>query len=258
MDLELFEKIISQLQGVTKEIAYHIVGDPLVLANLDKYLDITSKYGLKVSLATTGYYLPNFELHSLLHPSIKQINFSLNSYNKNAMHKEWGEYITPLLEFCDYKLIHREDIFINLRIWNLDESLSEEGFNKMVFNTLESHFNISLDYEDIMQNKPKFIRLAPKVRIHFDNYFIWPSLKSTHQSDGFCYGLSSHFGILSDGVVVPCCLDCDGVIELGNLQKESLQDILNSSQAQNIIQGFAQNKATEELCQKCEYKKRFD
>jgi hypothetical protein len=33
-----------------------------------------------------------------------------------------------------------KDFFINLRVWNLDEEESEEGFNEKFFELLERHF----------------------------------------------------------------------------------------------------------------------
>ncbi|MCI5571953.1 MAG: SPASM domain-containing protein, partial [Prevotella sp.] len=55
-----------------------------------------------------------------------------------------------------------------------------------------------------------------------------------------------------DGSLVPCCLDHDGDIILGNLLHQSLEEILSSPRAQALIDGFRHHKATESLCQNCE------
>ena len=73
----------------------------------------------------------------------------------------------------------------------------------------------------------------------------------------FCYGLKDQFGILADGTVVPCCLDSDGIINLGNIFHEDIESILNSQRAQDIADGFKCGKATEDLCKKCGYAQRF-
>jgi radical SAM protein with 4Fe4S-binding SPASM domain len=258
MDIELFSSILAQLQDITKEITFHIVGDPLVLSNLSKYLDISHHYGMKVSITTTGYYLTNFDFETFVNPAIKQINFSLNSYNKNSMDIDLAQYITPILEFSKYKISSLNNIFVNLRLWNIDESMSDRDFNSKIFGYINSYFDSDIDIDSIYQDKPKFIRVANKVRVHFDSYFVWPSIDSKHRSDGFCYGLKSHFGILSDGRVVPCCLDCDGVIELGDLSKSRLEDILKTDRTKNIQIGFQNGIAIEEFCKGCEYKNRFN
>ena len=257
MSLSFFEHVLEELRPYTKELAYHIVGDPLALSNLEAYLDITHQKGFRVSLTTSGYYLNKHALSTFLHPAIKQINFSLNSYNKNQMPLSFEAYMEPILKLCALKNEKRKELFINLRVWNMDEAQSEKTFNAHLFTLLEKSFSTSLHVKEIYENKPKSIRLDEKILLHFDEYFEWPTLDSTHQSQGTCQGMDSHFGILADGTVVPCCLDKEGVIALGDLHVNRLKDILTSSKAQTIRKGFKSGCAVETLCQKCLYKERF-
>jgi radical SAM protein with 4Fe4S-binding SPASM domain len=74
---------------------------------------------------------------------------------------------------------------------------------------------------------------------------------------GTCYGLSSHFGILVDGTVVPCCLDKEACISLGRIQNESLTEILANPRSQALLDGFRKKKLVEGLCQRCQYIERF-
>jgi len=258
MSLKVFENTIKQLPSYTKEVALHILGDPLVLSNLTSYLDILANYNLRAFITTSGYYIKNHTVKTLLHPSVKQINISINSYNKNDNIITFDEYLEPIFELIDSKLANNIEAFINLRIWNLDETMSETNFNKGFFSKVAKHFNITLDSKRIYQEKPKSIRIAYKTLLHFDSYFEWPSLDNPIYGDGTCQGLSSHFGILSNGKVVPCCLDSKGDMELGNITKEPLEKILYNSKSTSIINGFKANKALEELCQRCSYKNRFN
>ena len=73
----------------------------------------------------------------------------------------------------------------------------------------------------------------------------------------FCYGLRDHFGILCDGRVIPCCLDREGEITLGNVYETPVREILSSERAMAILHGFDNRVAVEELCQKCGYARRF-
>jgi len=253
MSLDFFEDILIQLKPYTKDIAFHVFGDPLVLSNLEKYLDISLKHNFKVHITTTGFYLKNFDLNIFLHKAIKQINFSLNSYNKNEMKCELSEYLKPMFDLCDLKLTKKIHNFINFRLWNLDEDNSEDKFNTEVFHILSNKFNIDLSNIDF--NKPK--RLENQILIDFDKYFKWPSLNDQEHTNGYCHGLSAQIAILANGTVVPCCLDSFGVINLGDLHKIPLKDILFSEKSLNIVNGFKDNIAVEELCQKCTFKNRF-
>lgn len=257
MSLDFFETVLVELQPYTKSLAFHVMGDPLTLSNLFEYLELASKHGFEVELTTSGYYLKKTPVDVLFHPAVRQLNISLNSYNKNSFDLSFEEYMDGVLRVCKDKLEKYPKPFINLRVWNLDDVLSEAEFNTKLFKKIENFFDTDINIEAIYKDKNKLLRLDSKVLLNFDNYFEWPSLNSSHDSDSSCYALKSHIGILADGAVVPCCLDGEGVINLGNLHDTSLKEVLNGQRTQNMIEGFAQAKAVEELCRKCTYKDRF-
>ena len=254
MEMKTFEKILQQLKPFTKNIALHVFGDPLTVKNLVNYLDLALQYNFKVDITTTGYYLKKFDLNLFLHPTIKQINFSLNSYNKNEMKISLEEYLSPMFELCDLKLHRNIHHFINFRLWNLDSLETEKKFNADILKLLAKQFSVALS--NITYDKP--IRLENQILINFDHYFQWPNLETQKISNGFCHGLSSQIAILSSGEVVPCCLDSFGKIDLGNIHKKTLKQILYSEKSLNIVNGFKNNIAVEELCQKCTFKERFN
>lgn len=258
MPLPFFENVLQQLRPYTRRIALHVMGDALTLSNLQDYLDIAQKHDFEVELTTSGYYLQRHKSTTLFHPAVRQLNISLNSFNKNSLTMPFDTYMDAIFYHCSQKLAHFSKPFINLRLWNLDALASETAYNKMVFEKLNAFFGSSLDEATIYEENPASIRLASKVLLDFDNYFEWPSINATHSSDGTCHGLKSHIGILANGTVVPCCLDGDGVINLGNLYEAPLTEILQAKRAQDIISGFKNFVAVEELCKKCTYKKRFD
>jgi len=183
MSLPFFEHILDELQPYTKELAYHIVGDPLTLSNLEMYLDLTCKRNFKVSLTTSGYFLAQRELKTLLHSAIKQINISLNSYNKNSMPLSFEAYMKPIINLCNAKLATAKQLFINLRIWNLDDANSEKTFNDSLFAYLEKAFNILLHVNTLQMGEKTTLRLQEKILLHFDRYFEWPSLNHNKSFD---------------------------------------------------------------------------
>lgn len=258
MELSFFRSVVRQASVYTGEIACHLMGDPLTHSNLHAYLDIIHEYGLRAVLTTSGFFLKKQTYDTLFHPCVKQINISLNSYNKNDTAVGLEQYMGPVLDLCKEKLERGAACFINLRVWNLDEIMSERHFNETLFSSLQNIFGIGLSVEEIYHQRPHSIRLAEKILLHFDTYFEWPSLSNPFYGDGSCQGLQSHIGILADGRVVPCCLDSEGIITLGNLHEKSLDEILQSKRVKNIRQGFREGKAVEELCQKCSYKERFN
>ncbi|MDP3266011.1 MAG: radical SAM protein [Sulfuricurvum sp.] len=259
MSLPFFESILIQLQEYTRDIALHVMGDPMVLSNLNDYLDVAHRLDFSVMITTSGFYLDEPRRRMLVHPCIKQVNISLNSFNKNSVSRSFEAYMDNILALCDEKLLQTHEFFINLRLWNLDEACSAEVFNEQLFTLLENHFILEEGMiRDSVSGKRQSLRLASKILLHFDRYFQWPALNNEVSGDGYCHGLSKQIAILADGRVVPCCLDGEGIIELGNLHATNLGKILASERACSIVGGFKEGKAIEELCQKCSYKKRFE
>ncbi len=257
MSIEFFDSILVQLKPFTDEVALHVMGDPMVLSNLTDYLDIVHKYKMKAMITTSGFYLDEVRRATLFHPSIRQINISLNSFNKNQTHLTLEQYLEPILHLCDEKLVAKDEFFLNLRLWNLDDINSDEVFNQELFESLESHFDLEFSLK-IVESGRQSIRLASKILLHFDHYFQWPSLLNSIVGDGYCHGGSKQLAILADGRVVPCCLDGEGVVGLGNLHSQTLREIFDSQRYKRLVDGFQNRLAQEELCQKCSYKERFN
>jgi radical SAM protein with 4Fe4S-binding SPASM domain len=238
MDLALFEKIMRELKGKSKEIALHVMGDPLLNKNLRAYLDIAAKFSHRVVLTTSGFYFDRHDKKTLFHETILQINISLNSFNKNAEKMTLKEYLEPIFELIE----HRSGIFINLRLLN-----GEKLFNAQIFDAICTRFGVKTD--------EKNIQIAPKVRLHFDELFCWPSLNAPVSEDSKCYGLNRQIAILSNGKVTPCCFDYEAKVLLGDANYESLSDILRRSSS--IALGLKSGAPTEELCRRCTYRLRF-
>ena len=98
------------------------------------------------------------------------------------------------------------------------------------------------------------IKLADNVYFEVEKEFIWPSMKNNYfNEEGSCRGLRDFIGILVSGEVIPCCLDSAGVINLGNIYKDDLCDIINSQIYKEMKQGFLNNKKIHPLCKKCNF-----
>ncbi len=258
MSLEFFESVVKQAKLFTKEIACHVVGDPLTLSNLNRYLDIIYKYNMKALLTTSGYFMKKHSHETLFHPAVKQINISLNAFNKNDTAISFEQYMRPILALCHKKVEFKKEIFINLRMWNLDTVMSEREFNSTLFKLLEKEFGVTLELNKLVTKEKKGIRLDNKVLLHFDNYFEWPSLDNLIYGHGTCQGLNSHIGILANGDVIPCCLDSEAVMKLGNIKSSLLENILCNTKSTSMVLGFKKGECSEELCLKCSYKDRFN
>lgn len=248
MDIKNFQKIAPQLSPKAKIFTFHVLGDPLLIPNLEDYLKIAQENHMKLEITTSGFYMNERNQNLLLKfENIHQINFSLVAFlDQNTISLE--NYFKNILIFCSKHLQNKSSSFINLRLWNLDIHFNPPAKNDIIYNFLENHFKTS-----IPKNQTK-IRLNRHILLHQSRTFKWPNINDKAlYKEGKCHALKEQIGILSNGTLVPCCLDTQAHINLGNIFQTSFEKLLHSSRLQAMKEAFKNNQRIENLCQKCEF-----
>lgn len=260
MNLDMFCKILDQIEGHTDHIYLHVKGEPLLHPELDHFLDICYEKGFKVNITTNGTLINEVKDKLLSKPALRQINFSLHSFDGNEGEQNKEEYINNILSLTKEALLKTE-MMIAFRFWNYEENNlvnSEKKINNRMLDTIKEEF----DMHDRIAEKvmpERGIKISDRLYLNQDRQFQWPDLNENEDDGkGFCYGLRNQVAILVNGTVVPCCLDGEGVIALGNVNTSHFSEIINSKRACSIIDGFSRREAVEELCRKCGYRKKFD
>jgi MoaA/NifB/PqqE/SkfB family radical SAM enzyme len=257
MDADLFEKIISQVAPLTEQVCFHLMGDPLVHPKLAELVEICDRYQVKIFFVTNGVLLREKQAELLLHPAFRQVNFSLHSFFDNFKDQSPDVYLERIFSYTELAFERRPDLYINYRLWNLDDPLGTGEKNREMLRRIEARFNIQIDPKRDVR-KEKSAKIRNRLYLHFDTEFIWPSLELPVLGDsGTCYGLSNHFGVLVDGTVVPCCLDKEGSIPLGNILDFPIEEILQAPRSRQILKGFQGGRLVEDLCKRCQYIERF-
>ena len=245
MSKEEFEFILDKLTQHTKYIYYHLMGEPLTHPLLPDFIKLAGEYGYK-SIITTNGTLLNKRKDELLSAGVHKVNISLHSF-EDGDDESYISYVSSLADFA--KAAAAAGTIVVFRLWNKGY---DGGKNEFALNLLAQ--NITGDWAE----NTRGIRVRDKIFVEFGERFEWPDSNAEIKGNKFfCYGLKDQFGILADGTVVPCCLDSDGVINLGNIFSEDINSILSSERATAIVEGFKKGKASETLCQKCGYAQRF-
>jgi radical SAM protein with 4Fe4S-binding SPASM domain len=254
-----FKQILDQIKPFTDYIYLHVKGEPLLHPHLGSFLDISDEKGFKVNITTNGTLIDKVADTLLDKPAVRQINFSLHSFDGNQQELSKDSYIDSILNFTNRAMVE-SSLILSLRLWNLDEALLTEDQRKRnlaIIHKIEEHFQLSYQVQGNL-SEAKALKLGKHVYLNQDYEFQWPDLKAEEDfAKGSCYGLRSQVAILVDGTVVPCCLDGEGIIDLGNIHQEKFSDIIHGERAQRIRLGFCNHTVVEELCRKCGYRKRF-
>lgn len=253
MSFEQIKQALMKVKDFADQICLHLMGEPLAHPQFKEIIDFCEQEKIFIQITTNGILAK--KLKSVLSSkTIRQINFSLQSFLDNFPDKSFPDYFNEILDFCDYLKNQNPNTYINFRLWNIGDKTIEHD---LVYEMLCHHYKVDINMNvDVSHRKSK--KVVERVYLHFDSRFEWPSLMGEYQGEiGRCHGLSSHIGIHADGTVVPCCLDKEAIINLGNIFENSIDEILSGQRAIDIISGFKNNKRVEELCKKCSYINRF-
>ena len=240
-----FTQILQKLRPWTDYLYFHLMGEPLFHPHLERYLQLAAQTGFKVILTTNGTLLEKYR-EMLLSSGVHKINISLHAFEANNLDIPFEAYLDQCFRFgqdASGKMI------ITYRLWNQGGANEQNG---KILSAMKRHF----PGEWVTESRGT--RIGQKIYLEHGDKFDWPDLSAEDQGQRvFCYGLRDQLGILCDGTVVPCCLDHEGDIALGNLLRQDMAQILSSTRAKNLYDGFSRSAATEELCRKCGYARRF-
>lgn len=255
MGLAEFEVLCRAATPLTERICLHLMGEPLTHPKFDKILAIGSRLGSKFNIVSNGLLLKKWAREIVNEQSVAQVNLSLQIHGDNFPTRDPDAYLRSVLAATSFIEELRPDVYINYRLWNLG---AFDPQNEEIFRALEAKYECELPRSVDVRAK-KGVKITGRTYLHFDTRFDWPSFENPYQGElGHCYALKNHVGILTDGTVVPCCLDKEGVMPLGNALKTSLAEILESPRAKGIRLGFDRGCREEKFCQHCTFISRFD
>lgn len=241
-----FTYLLPKLRPYTDYLYFHLMGEPLCHKLLPRFLELSQEYGFRVILTTNGTLLQERQQILLSSPALHKVNISLHAFEANDLSVPFESYLENCFAFGRAAAGKK---IVCYRLWNqggLDQK------NRQILELLQKAF------PSPWVTERRGTRLEDGVYLEKGDKFDWPDLQAPKNTGKiFCYGLHDQIGVLCDGTVVPCCLDHEGDISLGNLFSQDLGEILASPRAQKIFQGFQTGNPPEALCRRCGYAKRF-
>lgn len=245
MTMEEFRQVTDMLQGVTEYLYFHLMGEPLTHPQLPGFVRHAREQGYKPIITTNGSLLPQ-RGGELLEAGVYKVNISVHSF-EDGSREAYLDYINGCLDFADRA--SAAGVLVVFRLWN-------NGYD--AGRNVDTRALMRQRFGDDWKEGRRGIKIRERLYLEHGERFDWPDMAAEdHGECGFCYGLKDQFGVLCDGTVVPCCLDSDGLLVLGNLFETPLEEILASPRAVAIREGFARRKAVETLCRRCGYARRF-
>ena len=265
LSLEEFDLLTDKICGKVSFLYFHLMGEPLLHPLLPLFITMARKKGFKTVLTSNGTLLPR--CMQLLDTLPHKIQLSLHSHESNSLEKADADHVgraqSKLAVYMD-EVMHfstqaaQQGTCVVLRLWNQGGRDKE---NEEVVHLIERYVPTP------WKERSDGFRLDENLYLEFDRKFQWPDSREhnleekqdkTVKIEGgkkpqlFCKALLKQIGVLVDGSLVPCCLDHNGDVVLGNLFQQSLEEILSSPRAKAMLEGFKHHVASEKLCRTCE------
>ena len=249
MTVDEFTIAARKLQGAVKYLYFHVMGEPLLHEKLGDFLDIADELGFRACLTTNGTLLGEHTDNLLSHRALHKVSISLHSMEGNGV-SDLRAYLSDVWEFSEKAAA--SGVIVALRLWNIG---GKDARNGEILHFLEE----KLGEHPLDKPQPRVgnWKLAERLYLEQAERFEWPDLSAAEENVRFCLGLREQIAVLCDGTLVPCCLDHEGDIALGNLFTQELSEILNSPRAKAFYDGFSCSRPSEELCRRCGYATRF-
>jgi len=239
---EDFTRAATQLRRHSEYIYFHLMGEPLLHPLIYEFLEIAHELDFHVIITTNGTLLRERGNLLLSSPAVHKVSISLHAYEANCLEMSIDDYLDGCFDFC--RKASEAGIISVMRLWNIGGDNSE---NDYILSKMRGYF--TSEWKPVQNG----FRLSQnKLFLEWGDKFDWPDEKGDRVSDCHsCYGLRDQVGVLCDGTVVPCCLDADGVIALGNILTEELSAILEKPRALALKRSFEERKIKEPLCLRC-------
>lgn len=253
-----FRSYLQSIKGYSRRVCLHVMGEPLGHKEFPLFVEVAVEMGISLEITSNGTLLNKANQQALMNPCVVQVNFSVQSFFDNFPQSDPGRYIQSLFSFCQSARVYRPDLYINFRLWNLGVGGKDQSCNDFFLEAVGKEFQVELNPNvDPAFRKSK--KITGRIYLHFDSRFEWPEESRLEaRTQGTCYGSRSHLAVHANGDVVPCCLDKEAQVLLGNLSSQSLDEILNSKRFLEIRGGFERGQLIEPLCQTCQYSTRFE
>ena len=85
MGRALFEKVVRAVSPLTEEVCFHLMGEPLLHPEFASFVAFCHTLGVRINITTNGFLLNQKRTEALLNSAVKQVNFSLQSFEANFL-----------------------------------------------------------------------------------------------------------------------------------------------------------------------------
>jgi MoaA/NifB/PqqE/SkfB family radical SAM enzyme len=283
MPLSVFKRIVDQVSEnrLSDCIMLHVLGEPLLYADVISAVRYASARQLKVIITTNGSLLNKDMIEALNDSGLYSMDISLQLFGSNRHESRhaglpFQDYYRHIMgsvqvirEQTDIQLIVKIMNTVSGRLFSFDRPIAfaQQGreFRMLVHQLIMDIYKamrfdiheqeVADKLRNMTLNSAVRIRLAERLFVFVQLFMDWGNAfcesKVYPAKFGSCSFAFTTPAVLSDGSVVMCCADYDGHTTLGHVDEGPLALILNSDRTRYLWEGFEKNRLRHPYCQRC-------
>ncbi|MFK5857311.1 MAG: radical SAM/SPASM domain-containing protein [Bacteroidota bacterium] len=252
MDFEIFKKVIKDLGEFTqplKVLRMNKIGEPFVNKELPEMIAFAKDSGFieSIDLATNGALFTHQNLTEIVDAGLDRLNISLEGINSQ-------QYLKYAKVNIDCNILFENIRWLYKNKGNCEVTIKIPG-SYLTDNEKDEFFNLFGDYcdrifiEDIVPIWPSFDiekNTDIKIDLHKGQY------NEKVQQKDICTYIFYSLAINADGTVSACCPDWDQKLVVGDIRKQTLKEIWNSSKINDLRRSHLEGlRNKNSVCKDC-------
>lgn len=256
ISLELYQDIIDQLYKDLFYLILYFQGEPYLHPLFFHMVEYARKRKIYTATSTNAHFLSDTLARKTVDSGLDRLIISLDgldqeTYEKYRVGGSYDKVIEGTRNLVQWKKkLHSDTPFIILQfivfstnehqVSNVKKMAKELGVDKLELKTAQLY-----NYEEGNPLLPQNEAFSRYKRIR-DGLFRIDNPLNNH-----CLRMWRGCVITWDGLVVPCCFDKDAVHQLGDLKKQSFNEIWRSEAYDNFRRKLFSGRKEIDICRNC-------
>lgn len=253
---DLFKKVIDELEKTLVYLTFYFQGEPYLHPNFLELVNYASKKGIYTATSTNAHYLNPENAEKTVSSGLDRLIISIDgttqetyqSYRVGGKLDKVIEGTRNILEARKKSKRKRPHVIFQFLVVKPNEHQIEEveqlgkklGVDEVVFKTAQIY-----DYENGSELIPTIDKYSRYKLRENGKYGIKNELLD------HCWKMWQSCVITWDGKVVPCCFDKDAHFVMGDLNKQSFQEIWSSEPYHQFRAQLLGSRSEIEMCKNC-------
>lgn len=255
MNIDLFKKVIDEIQDYTLQILLYFQGEPLLHPNIIEMIKYANNKNLYTYLSTNAQTLDENISIQIVKSQLRHIVISIDGITQQSYEQyRVGGSLEKAIQAIKYLKKEKERQYSSFPKIEIQFVVFKHNENEIKeIKTLAKEWGancISIKSAQIYNYKQKsdIIPSIKKYSRYVQKNGLWQLKKNIKNR---CFKSWAGAVINSEGEVLPCCFDKQSIFTFGNVKHSTLKDIFHNQKAIDFRNQIKKNRNSIDICTNC-------